>query len=121
MIDHRASPGITPEDLIKAGLNPHMAVPGGQMVELATLCCGHCNAMVIKNPKRTRDRGHCKSCDDFICDGCVAIGGCYPLQAYADHVLGTDLPDNQLLLSPLLRVYGARPTELSIIQGDTKS
>lgn len=106
VVDHRASPGLKPSDLIGAGFNPlqaeALAVPEGKMFEAATLTCGHCNGTVVKNPKRTRERGHCKKCNDFVCDGCAALGDCYPIQAVIDNVLGTDKP-NPFLISPLLR------------------
>ena len=59
MIDHRASPG-TPE------------VPGGTILEAATLHCAHCNSISIKNPGRTRERASCLKCNGmYICDNCA--------------------------------------------------
>lgn len=107
MVDHRASPGLKPSDLIGAGFaQPQaeaLAVGEGRMFEAATLTCGHCNGVVIKNPKRLRTRGHCAKCNDFVCDGCAALGECYPIQAVIDNVLGSDKPQNIELVSPLLR------------------
>lgn len=56
-IDHRASPGM-----------PGMP----SFFETATAMCAHCNTLVVLNPLRTRERGHCRKCDAYICDkpGC---------------------------------------------------
>lgn len=115
VVDHRASPGLKPSDLIGAGFSDAqadaLAVGEGKMFEAATLTCAHCNGTVIKNPRRARARGHCTKCNDFVCDGCAALGECYPIKAVIDNVLGSDKP-NPLLVSPLLR--GTAPN----IQGD---
>lgn len=103
LIDHSASPGLSPEDLLKAGLNPGLAVGEGQMLETATLTCAHCNGTVVKNPKRSRPRGHCSKCDSFVCDGCAALGECFPFSAVAENIVGSDKPFDPFLLSPLLR------------------
>ena len=107
MVDHRASPGLKPSDLVSAGFNPvqasALAVGEGKLFEAATLTCGHCNGTVIKNPARQRARGHCMKCNNFVCDGCDALKQCFTLQADIDSALGSDKPFNQNLLSPLLR------------------
>lgn len=71
LIDHRNSPGITPE-FIRANKLDAPAVGAGQTFESALSVCHHCNADVILNPNRTRERGWCWSCDHYICDGCNA-------------------------------------------------
>jgi hypothetical protein len=38
--------------------------------ESATVTCAHCNAVVVLNPLRTRDREYCAPCDRYICDRC---------------------------------------------------
>lgn len=71
MIDHRASPGL-PEDVARAtGLDPKLCGEG-KIFEAATLTCSHCKVAMVKNPLRTRERGHCRKCNHYICDGCVA-------------------------------------------------
>lgn len=71
LIDHRNSPGITPE-FIRANNLDAPAVGAGQVFESALNVCGHCGADVILNPKRTREREWCFTCDKYICDGCGA-------------------------------------------------
>lgn len=66
-IDHRASPGLTAEDL--AGFNAP-AVAGGDVFESALITCSHCRAAVILNPDRSRARGYCPKCDKYLCDEC---------------------------------------------------
>ena|ERR1019366_7258909 len=90
-IDHRASPGLTKADLAKAGVSGP-AVAEGEIFEAATMTCGHaCGAIVIKNPDRVRARGHCHSCDQYICDSCAIAytqdGLCRAKAKVADHVL----------------------------------
>lgn len=101
-IDHRASPGIGPEEaehFKKLGFNVPI-VPEGTNLTLPTMRCIHCSVHVIKNPLRTRERGRCNKCDDYLCDPCAALGDCRPIQALADAVVGSDKPLSQF--SPLL-------------------
>lgn len=68
-VDHRASPGL-PEDIArKMGFDPNQ-VKEGAVFEAATLRCCHCPSVFIKNPLRTRERGHCYKCSGYICDAC---------------------------------------------------
>lgn len=83
LIDHTASPGLPPDFLKSIGLNGP-SVTEGKLFESATLTCCHCNAVVVKNPGRTRERGHCFKCNDYICDGCVAKDGCEPFNKILD-------------------------------------
>jgi hypothetical protein len=69
MLDHSASPGIPPDVARKMGL-PAELVGEGKVAEMHTLSCCHCGSHVMLNPKRTRARGYCRSCDHYICDGC---------------------------------------------------
>ena len=92
MIDHRASPGIGAADVAKfrsLGFNiPE--VPEGTMRELGTKACAHCGGVVVLNPDRVRERGHCSKCFKYLCDPCAALGDCRPIQALADLVMGSD-------------------------------
>lgn len=69
-IDNRNGPGITDAQAIAAGL-PVGAGKG--LYESATYTCSHCDAVVVMNPKRTRERGYCKGCDRHLCDACTAL------------------------------------------------
>ena len=70
MIDHRASPGLTSEQL--AGFDAP-AVHGGDIYESAMVTCSHCRAGIVLNPQRTRERGYCPKCDKYLCDGCTFL------------------------------------------------
>jgi hypothetical protein len=43
------------------------------VVEMDTLHCRHCGGVVIKNPDRTRERGHCLACGWYVCDSCAYL------------------------------------------------
>ena len=68
-VDHRASPGLPENVARKLGYIPEL-VKEGKVFEAATLACAHCPSVFIKNPLRTRERGHCMKCNGFICDAC---------------------------------------------------
>ena len=68
VIDHRESPGITPEQA--RGFGP--AVGKGEFLETPTYNCVHCQRVVVMNPLRTRARVCCQKCDDYVCDECEA-------------------------------------------------
>ena len=72
VIDHRGSPGLTPEEAAACGM-PGINVGEGTETGLATLGCNHCGGCVIVNPWRTRERAYCRHCDHYICDGCKAV------------------------------------------------
>jgi hypothetical protein len=76
LIDHTFSPGLTPEMVLAAGLDPRSvpAVGADKKGEFATVTCCHCNTIVILNPERTRARGYCPKCDAYCCD----CHGCSP-------------------------------------------
>jgi hypothetical protein len=58
-IDHRSTPAPLP--------------PGVQRYfEGHTYTCSHCQAVVILNPARTRERYKCSGCNHHICDACAA-------------------------------------------------
>lgn len=72
LIDHRASPGLSPEDASWMGVQPGL-VAKGQLFEAPIITCSHCQAMVVPNTARTRDRAWCSKCDKYICDDCAAL------------------------------------------------
>lgn len=71
LVDHRASPGLTPAQALKLGYHPEQ-VAEGKVFEAATLTCNHCQRTLIKNPLRVRERAHCFECARYICDWCDA-------------------------------------------------
>jgi hypothetical protein len=71
-IDHRASPGLTPEQARSVGL-PGAPLGEGTSTGFATVSCSHCGGVWIVNPYRTRERPYCKVCDHYICDPCKAV------------------------------------------------
>ena len=83
MIDHRASPGLPADFYHRIGL-AGMPAPGGALTELPTMTCCHCNAVVILNAARTRPRGYCRKCDDYVCDSPACNSGCMPFDALLD-------------------------------------
>lgn len=90
-VDHRASPGIPPELAQKLGLDPKQ-VGEGKVMEAKTLTCNHCKAVLIFNPLRTRERGHCFKCNAYICDTCKAVGECRPWAQVVDDVIDGKTP-----------------------------
>jgi hypothetical protein len=64
---------------------------GHGVFESATFTCSHCEAVVVKNPNRSRERTWCKKCDHYICDACGAelarTGDCYPFKAMVNDLL----------------------------------
>ena len=61
IIDHRASPGMPGSRLCGEGT----------LYEADTEWCWHCAVVVVKNPDRTRERGHCSKGNHYICDVCA--------------------------------------------------
>jgi hypothetical protein len=68
-IDHRESPGFTPEEAARAGL-AGLPVGRGQLCEVPVANCVYCHAHVRLNPLRTRDRGYCPKYHGYVCDRC---------------------------------------------------
>lgn len=66
-LDHRESPGVSDALGVPAGL-PLGA--GRGLYECPTVTCQHCDAVVLINPKRNRERAWCKYCDHYLCDAC---------------------------------------------------
>lgn len=58
IVDNRAGPGL-----------PGMPA----VLEASTYTCSHCQAIVIVNPQRTRERAFCRKCDHYICDECGIV------------------------------------------------
>src|SRR5882672_10278053 len=69
LIDHRNSPGITPEWAAAAGIGGPI-VGAGKTFESGLKNCTHCGGDVIMNPLRMREREWCRVCDAYICDPC---------------------------------------------------
>lgn len=72
LIDHSASPGVSPE-LVRASGKPAPVVGEGKKFEAPVLTCSHCQAQMVLNPKRRRARAYCPSCDHYVCDTCEAV------------------------------------------------
>ena len=68
MLDHRASPGLTPEEAKVLGYGE--SASGEKLYEAKTNHCSHCGTVVIMNPQRTRERAYCQACNKYICDNC---------------------------------------------------
>ena len=72
LIDHRASPGLDVETALWMGVDPKL-VEAGQVLEAPVFVCSHCQATVIINPDRSRERAVCQKCGGkYICDECAA-------------------------------------------------
>jgi len=69
LIDHRNSPGISP-DFVAANNLDVPAVGAGKVYESALCVCKHCGGNVILNPNRSREREYCRACDGYVCDSC---------------------------------------------------
>ncbi len=103
-IDHRNSPGI-PDDLApQVAALGGIPVPGGVEVELDTWTCAHCQAIVLKNPDRTRPREVCRKCMKVVCDGPCALW-CEPFEKLTDALLDGKI--YRAKESPLLLPSGA--------------
>lgn len=73
-IDHTESPGFTEAEALAGHRTSLLPFIGkGQKFQAYTKTCMHCDRVVIQNPLRTRERGHCSQCDYFICDGCTVV------------------------------------------------
>lgn len=83
LIDHRNSPGITPEFLAANRIDAP-AVGAGQVFESALSVCHGCGAQIILNPNRSRPREWCMVHDGYLCDSCAVTrkltGSCVPLR-----------------------------------------
>lgn len=97
-VDHRNSPGIPDTLAPQVAALGGVVVPGDTVFETDTWTCSHCNAIVVKNPNRTRPREVCRKCMAVVCDKCVLW--CEPFAALADAI--TDGKFHKLPSSPLL-------------------
>lgn len=87
MIDHSASPGI-PDDLAAKWSAMGVLVAGaGERMEAASYTCRHCQAQVILNPRRQRERNVCRKCMAVVCDRPTCVLECRPFDAIAEEVL----------------------------------
>jgi hypothetical protein len=97
--DHRESPG-------------GMGAPCGQMIELPTFTCSHCQALVVMNMQRTRSRGYCSSCDHLICDKCDAAKAagatCLTYKAYLDQLQNAAAKATTQTSTPTILLTDAR-------------
>jgi hypothetical protein len=71
-VDHRFSPGLSPEAAMKMGYYPNQVREGAQF-RCATIGCLHCGTPVVLNHDRKRERAWCSICDVYICDCCDFI------------------------------------------------
>jgi hypothetical protein len=101
MLDHSQTSSVPDELVIAAGLP---AGAGKGLFEAATYTCSHCQAVVVINPKRNRERAYCRGCDHYICDGCGAIraqtGVCKTFRQVVDEILAQ--AEKQADASPIL-------------------
>lgn len=78
-IDHRFSPGLGGD------------LAGGTLFETDTLTCNHCKIVSIKNKDRTRERGECFKCNQYLCDNCAIAfkitNICRPFSQVVDDLL----------------------------------
>lgn len=72
LIDNRSSEGVS-DELLRSGGAELPAGAGRGMFEAAVIICSHCQAGVVLNPLRNRERAYCAKCDHYLCDRCGAI------------------------------------------------
>lgn len=60
---------------------------GESMVEAATITCCHCQRTFIKNTQRTRPRGYCAKCNQYVCDNPGCNTECRPFWKTLDEEL----------------------------------
>jgi hypothetical protein len=99
MVDHRASPGLPDDFYAKIGL-AGPSFNGRGLAEMPTMTCCHCNAVVVLNPQRTRERGHCWKCNDYVCDNPACNHACKPFSAVLDEAEKSAYRAQQRLLLP---------------------
>lgn len=113
LIDHRDSPGITPEQAALAG-NGTMPVGRGMRFESATINCHVCKRLVILNPDRTRPRAYCPKHDAYSCDWCeaerVRTGECHPFQKVLDDFVDAAAKGHDV--KPITDAFMARRSRL---------
>lgn len=92
LIDHSGSPGIGAAEI--ALMSPELPTNiGRSKFEAPTYTCSHCQTVVILNPLRQRERGHCRKCDHYVCDACnvirIATGECKTFNQIIEEVQET--------------------------------
>jgi hypothetical protein len=87
MIDHRNSPGLTPEWAAANGVTGPI-VGGGDLYRSGIKNCRHCGSDVLMNPMRKRPREWCRKCDAYICENCGLLRklGGYEHMTAEEHV-----------------------------------
>jgi len=100
-IDHRESPGITPEQAARAGRGT-IPVGKGQVFKSAAYQCSNCERLVVLNPNRSRDRFWCSKCDEYHCDDCALrtkiTGICRPFKQLIEEALTATVKQAKLIL-----------------------
>ena len=75
IVDNSNGPGVSEEQLAKLPRKSSLvAVPEGKRLEAATHLCKHCQAIVILNKERKRERSSCAKCG-YLCDACGFLYG----------------------------------------------
>lgn len=98
LIDHRNSPGVRTLKCVAAG--------PGEILEAPTITCSHCQAIMIVNPGRTRERGYCAKCDHYICDTCALRRECIPFAKITDLTLSRAIHGLDVREPPTLLLKG---------------
>jgi len=75
-VNHKDSPGLSPEFLLEVqkafpGEDTLPPARGRGMFQAPVMKCIHCQAMIIINPLRNRQRESCPKCRAYICDKCA--------------------------------------------------
>src|SRR5205823_4513732 len=71
-INHKDSPGISPELAAQVGRGT-IPVAAGQVFQAAATTCPYCERLVIRNPLRERERAYDAKTDRYICDDCALV------------------------------------------------
>jgi hypothetical protein len=107
LIDHRNSPGVSDELMVKAGYIPGA---GQGLYESATYTCPYCETVVVIEPKRTRPRAFDRKTGRYICDPCKAamMSGALlvPIKEIADRMLNRAAKglESEVFQSPVIGV-----------------
>jgi hypothetical protein len=91
MVDHRESPGFTPQEAAQAGFR-NLPVGKGTKFQGITYRCSHCEAQIVLEIKnRDKSPGHCSKCDRNLCKRCALVwkltGVCRPFNQIIDEML----------------------------------
>ncbi len=95
LVDNRNTPGIDDATMVAMG---YPVGAGRGLYESATYTCSHCNAVVVMEPLRTRERGYCRKCSQRVCDGCATVMAktfeCRPMTQIVDEILEATVRQN---------------------------